>query len=207
MQSSYSLPPRRALIVRLSAALFLLVAAISVLGTVAAMVRPVLSVHCGAGGCSDRTRLLDLAPEEARASLAASGEAQARFAAHVRLPAVRAGLAGVRLIDGLPFAALMLAVGMALRRLAAGGGDELARALPWLRGASIIAVLMALAGPLAESLQAMLLFPGTPAGAMWYFALDMRQLALDLLLAAAAFAVVWALDAGSRAQRDLADFV
>ncbi len=101
----------------------------------------------------------------------------------------------------------MVFIGLALRALAARRGDDLARALPWLRRASFSALVLAVATPLAISLDAMVLFPGTPLGARWYIGVEFDRLALHLLLAFAAIAVVWALDAGSRAEREVAEFV
>lgn len=208
MFDAYSLSLRRARIARFAAALFLLVGLASIIGTIGVAVYPGgLAVHCGPSGCVDRTSLIELAPEEARPALAASRPAQSMFAQHIdRLP-VRLGLGAVQLIYGLPFAAIMAAVGFALRRLAARKGDDLASALPWLRRAAIAALFMAVATPMADSLEAMILFPGTPFGPMWYVEVDFRRLLFDLLLAFAAFAVVWVLDAGSRAERDVAAFV
>ena len=96
------------------------------------------------------------------------------------------------LTRGLPFVALMLGTGMALRELAARKENDLARALPWLRRASVAAILMAVAGPVAASARSMIVYPGTPTGPMWYIEVDFLRLAFDLLLALAVFAVVWA---------------
>lgn len=207
MPDSYSLSPRRARIVRVAAALFMVVGLGSLIGPVAVGVRPGFSFRCNAAGCGDRTSLIDLAPEDQRRALAASAPARARFAAHVARPLVRAGLAAVDLGEKLPFALLMICVGLALRRLAERRGADLARALPWLRRAAGLALLMVVAPPVGASLTAMILYSGTPAGPMWYFAVEFRSLALDGLLALAVFAVVWAIDSGSRAERDMAGFV
>jgi hypothetical protein len=207
MFDAYSLSLRRARIARI-AALFLLVGLASIIGIIGLATHPSgLAVHCGPRGCVDRTSLIELAPEDARPALEASRPAQAMFARHVDRLSVRLGLGAVLMIQGLPFAALMLAVGFALRRLAARKGDDLASAMPWLRRAAIAALLMAVAIPVGDSLEAMILFPGTPSGPMWYVEVDFRRLLFDLLLAFAAFAVVWVLDAGSRAERDVAAFV
>jgi hypothetical protein len=53
---------------------------------------------------------------------------------------------------------------------------------------------MVVTTPIANSLEAMNLYTGTPVGAMWYFELDLKHLAFDLLLALAAFSVVWAIE-------------
>ena len=41
---------------------------------------------------------------------------------------------------------------------------------------------MAVAIPVGDSLDAMILFPGTPSGPMWYVEVDFRRLLFDLLL-------------------------
>lgn len=207
MSGIYSLSLARARFVRVAAAVFILIGLGSVVGTIGATIRPGLAVHCGSAGCIDRTELIDLAPEDSRSKLATSKPALAVFERHVARPLVRLGLAATQMIYGLPFAALMIAVGLALRRLAARQGHDLGRALPWLRRAALAALFMAVASPIGDSLRAMILFPGTPSGAMWYIEVDFRRLAFDLLLVFAVLSVVWALDAGSRAERDVATFV
>lgn len=81
------------------------------MGTVVAIVRPGLLVRCEIAGCADRTTLVNLAPEDARPTLAASRPAQEAFERHVARPLARAGLASAQMLSDLPFAALMLAVG------------------------------------------------------------------------------------------------
>jgi hypothetical protein len=191
----------------MAAGLFLLMGLVGIVGTLGAMMQPGLSFRCDAHGCIARTRLIELAPEDTRAELSGSGTAQAAFERHLARPLVRAGLAAVELTRSLPFAALMLGIGMALRELATRKENDLARALPWLRRASLAAILMAVAEPVAASAQAMIAYPGTPTGPMWYVEVNFRDLAFDLLLALAAFAVVWALDAGSQAEQDMATIV
>lgn len=207
MSAPYSLSPRQAWIVRVIATAFFVVGVASLVATVATFFHPELAVLCEKTGCVDRTNLIDMAPDVARPALASSPSAQTAFEQYVARVPVRLGLTAIRLIDILPFALLMVAVSLALKRLAARRGDDLAGALHWLRRSAIAALLMVLATPIADSLEAMILFPGTPTGAMWYLEVEFRQLGFNMLLASAVFAVVWALDAGSRAERDLTDFV
>lgn len=208
MLDNYSLSIRRARIARLAAMVFVLIGTISAVGPVAIGMRPGLSVDCGpAAGCVDRVDLIGLAPDDQRAVLSRSPVARAHFSAHVARPLVRVGLAATNLLGAMPFAGLMICVGLGLARLAGRRGNDLARALPWLRRAAFAALLLVIAGPVADSLRAMILYPGTPAGATWFFTLEFRSATIDLLLALAVFAVVWTLDAGSRAARDVAAFV
>lgn len=200
------LPPRKAWICRAAGSVFLAVAlctaAVICLGAVA----PELTALCTGPHCEVTEGPLDVLPSEVRSQVRRSAGATEAFEAYCRRPLVRAGGVGVMAVHLAPFALLLLSVGLALRRLG-GGGDALAKALPWLRRASLAAIIWAVAAPLADSLQVMLLFPGTPAGAHWYLVADMQAIGTGLMLAVAAYAAVWALEAGWRAQRDLAEIV
>lgn len=187
---------------------FILVAALAALGAMAEATAPGRSFSCsGERGCRRSVDPVALLPEGEQAAVRASPAASARFLAYVaRLP-VRAGLAGLALTDEGLLAFLFMAVGLTLRRLGSRSGHVLARALPWLKRGAFAGLLWAVAHPVTGSLRAMLLFPGTPGGASWYFGLDLTVAGPALLLAIAAYATAWALEAGVRAQRDLADFV
>lgn len=207
MSDSAELTPKRARIARIFAGFFLLVAMVSLAGAVVASTYPGLKIGCGSTGCFRQTKPIALAPEDVRPDLAVSADARTAFANHVNRSDVRLGLASTYLIGALPFVLLMTSVGLALRKLAARRGNDLGEAVPWLRRGALAALVMAPATPVAESLRAMILYPGTPAGPMWSFEIDFVGLALNLLLAGAAVAVVWALDAGDRAEREAASFV
>lgn len=192
---------------RAAAGLFLVASIIVMVGGVIAAIKPGFGWHCDASGCVDRTDLLRIAPEATRAALAAAPDALHRFAAYVALPQVRTGLGIAAFIAALPFAVLLACVAKGLGHLARRGGGERARALPWFRRATYAAVAMALLGPIGESAVPMLLYPGTPLGPRWEIAVDAIPLALNLLLALAALSTLWALEVGSRAERDLEEFV
>ncbi|WP_162875604.1 hypothetical protein [Sphingomonas crusticola] len=168
---------------------------------------PGLEVKCSNAGCDGTARPEVLLPQEERAAVLAAPGAMARFSAYVRRPMVQTGLAAIDVAQAAPFILLMLSVAAAMWRLGNRGTDELARALPWLRRASFAALAAAIVPPLANSLRAMLLLPATPSGPSWYFAIDLGPFVMGLLLAFAAFIVGWALAAGSRASRDVAEFV
>ncbi|MBB5712803.1 hypothetical protein [Sphingomonas xinjiangensis] len=133
--------------------------------------------------------------------------AEARFAAYVARPLVQAGLAASTVFEEGLLVFLFVAVGLTLRRLGKRGEHALVRALPWLKRAASAALLWAVAQPFTDSLRGMLLFPGTPSGASWFVGIDLTVAGPALLLAIAAYAAAWALEAGIRAERDLADFV
>ncbi|WP_240500094.1 hypothetical protein [Sphingomonas montana] len=182
-------------------------AAIVALGIPSGGIWPGARSHCEDGGCVWTMKPALLLEEDDRASVMASGDAERAFDAHVARPIVRLGLVGVDLVESGPFAMLLLGVGLALRRLGGRGEGTFARALPWLRRASIAAILWAIARPVSDSLMAMLLAPGTPSGARWQVSVDLVEVGTALMLAIAAYATVWALEAGVRTQQDLAEIV
>jgi len=210
MSDSYSLSFRQARICRIAAALFAaaaLVRAVSVATSISLAATPALEVKCGQAGCHAIERPELLLPEKERAAIVARPAAMMRLAAYAHRPAVRAGIAAINVAQAAPFVLLMLCVAAATWRLGARGVDDLTRALPWLRRASLAALAAAIVPPLADSLRTMLVLPGTPGGASWYFAIDLGPFMMELLLAFAAFIVSWALAAGNRARRDMAEFV
>lgn len=164
-------------------------------------------MECGETGCEWSMRPSLLLDDDDRAKLQATPAAEQTFTAYAGRPVVRAGIIGVSLIETGPFALMLLGVGLALRRLGGGSRDALARALTWLRIASQAALAWAIARPLSDSLMDSLLSAGTPDGARWQISIDLLDIGTALMLGTAAFATVWALEAGLRAQRDLDDFV
>lgn len=208
MQDSYWLPPRKAALCRWLGALYLIAALVMVPVIAFAGLTPGASPYCGGGdGCVWKAQPMLLLGAENRALVVASPEAQRRFDAYVARPDVRLRLAGVEAVSKLPFALLLLCVGLALRRLGGRGAGALAQVLRWLRRASIAAIVWALADPVHESLLESLLSAGTPTGPRWQVTINLAGMAAPLLLALAAYAAVWALEAGLKAQRDLDAFV
>ncbi|MEG3091452.1 hypothetical protein U1703_08220 [Sphingomonas sp. PB1R3] len=122
-------------------------------------------------------------------------------------PSVRTGMIGVTALDEGPFALMLFSIGLALRRLGGKRREPLAEALPWLRRASLAAMIWAIGRPLSDSLTVSLLSPGTPEGRQWAITVDMLDIGTALMLTVAAYATVWALEAGLEAQRDLERFV
>lgn len=207
MPDTYSLPARKSRICRIAGAAFLFLAACSLLGALSAGLAPGPNLLCGEAGCRWTLQPARLLGDDQRAAVTASPAAERRFDAYAAQPLVRVGLAGVMLIRNGPFAVLLLCVGLALRRLGAHAGDPLADALPWLRLASLAAIASAFAGPIGQSLLGSLLSRGTPMGAHWIVVADFNEVGTALLLAVAAYATAWALEAGVGAQRDLDSFV
>lgn len=192
---------------RALARLFVTVAVVTLVATIAAALLQGLTVHCRPEGCTGATDIGATLPDEAKRTIESSPAARSAFAAYANQPLVALLLGAITVLNVTPFAILMLFAGLALRQLGALRADALAAALPCLRSASFAAMAMAVVKPLTASLTAMLLLPGTPLGRMFWIEVDFVALGQQLLLAAALFAVVWAIDAGSRAARDIADFV
>ncbi len=188
--------------------LFLLLAAILGIAAVAGSIVPGLSLQCDLPQpCRDTSDPAHLLPEETRAALARDPAAHTRYDAWVARSDVRAGLAGLNLLEQGPVIFLFLAIGLGLRRLGERRKQVLARALPWVRRASRAAIVLGFAHLIVGGLRSALLYPGlAPAGGL-QFPLDVNGVALPLLLALGVYTTVWALEAGIRAERDLADFV
>ena len=209
MQNSYDLPPRKALACRWASAFFALIAIIAFATPIAIIAMtgdPMAKWVCNtAGDCGfvDGSRAF-LDAEELQA-MSASPAAAERFADYVKQWPIEIGGAVLSVLSTLPFALLMFAVAMALR--AFGTARGIASGIRWMRLAGWAAIGAALASPLIGLLWSVLLLPGTPHGPGFRIEIDSGPLMLHLLLAFASFAVVWALDAGLRAQRDLAEIV
>ncbi|WP_156351535.1 MULTISPECIES: hypothetical protein [unclassified Sphingomonas] len=208
MPDATLLPPAKAKLCRLAGAVFLLSALAMPFVIVTAGVTPGASPYCDTGdGCVWKAQPGVLLAEETRIEVAASPVTQRRFDAYAARGDVRIGLALIDAVDTVPFALLILSVGLALRRLGGAGRDALPQALRWLRRAAIAAIAWSLAQPVYESLLETLLSPGTPDGAMIVLSIGFGMIGTALLLAFAAYAAVWALEAAVRAQRDLAEFI
>ena len=210
MQDEYYLIRRQGWICRAAAVLFALAATINAAAAVIPIAltgTPAIEWRCGPAGCAVTEQPAQLLPEADRREVSASRAATQRFGSYAQRTDVRIGLGAIGLFAAAPLIVLLLGVSAAMWRLGARHGEAVARALPWLRRAAVAALCAALAPPIADSLAAMLLLPGTPSGPGWYLALDIGPFLTRLLLAFAAFIVTWALMAGNRARTDLAKFV
>lgn len=208
VNDSNFLPTWKARVCRAAGIVFLLVASLWGAATVAQAVVPGWTLTCTEErGCRQDADPTALLPSDDQAAMRRDPAASARLTEYAAEPMVRAGLAGLVLLDEGFLVFLFVAIGLTLRRLGRRGGHVLGQALPWLRRGAFSAVLWAIAQPVTDSLRAMLMFPATPRGASWYIALDLTVAGPALLLAVAGYAVAWALEAGVRAERDLADFI
>ncbi|MHA6721126.1 hypothetical protein ACX40Y_16965 [Sphingomonas sp. RS6] len=208
MRNSYGLPPRKAGLCRAIGAVFLLAAAITTIVIAVAGISPGASPICGGDEpCAWRAQPIQLLDQDVQFAVLATTDARRNFEAYVARADVRLGLAAVEAINLGPFAFLLLGVGLALRRLGANEPDALPRALRWLRLSAIAAILWALTSPIYDSLLATILSPGTPAGEKVELYIYLDKIGGGLLLAFAAYAAIWAIEAGLEARRDLDSFV
>ncbi len=162
---------------------------------------------CNEDDCGYYSAAKEALPDETLRKLEGSKAVEARFQRYLEDPWVTTPLDMLSVGEFVPGWALMLFVGVALRRLGARSRDGLIAALPWLRRAGWAGLAMAIVAPLFASLRAMLLLPGIDGYRSWYFVVDFGVLTQNLMLAFAAIAVGWALSAGSRAQADIAEIV
>ena len=209
MPSGYSLSTNQRRVCRLAAGLFLLVALTQIIAVAISWSVPgaQYNMRCSDVGCVT-TGTPELAlPDDLRAQMQASPESVEQFERHIREPHIWAGLGLVNLIQFAPMMALLALVGVAMRRLGQDRPDAMAAALPWIKRAAIAALALAIIPTFAVAARVMILMPGTPHGPGFYFSLDGGPLLIDLLMAFAAFIVAWALEAGSRAARDVGGFV
>lgn len=204
MIHSYTLSDRQARICRLSAWIFA-VAALLNLGALLFSAVTQGQLTCSGQECSFVRSPELLLPEAERAMVAGMPEAQTRLASHVERAPIRLALIGLLLVERLPMICLLVGVAFALRQLGSNTQDPLGSALPWLRRSAAAALVMAVMTPVAVSLTVMVLL--LAVGPAWWFGIDVGSFLTNLMLALAAFAVVWALAAGSRAGRDLEEIV
>lgn len=207
MPDSYSLPPRKARICRVAGRTVLIATLLWAMAMIAQAALPGWTISCeGERSCVQTSDVTILLPERARSSMRHEPDALGEVAAYAGRPMIRLGLALLVLMREGPMVFLLLAIGVTLSRLGRLGHQVLAGALPWLRRGALAGLLWAIAQPLADAGRAILLFPVMPSAGR-SIPLDLTIAGPALLLAVAAYAVAWALDAGVQAERDLATFV
>lgn len=209
MRTGYSLSINQRRVCRLAAGLFLLVALTQIIAVAISWSVPgaQYNMRCSDTGCVTTGTPEVALPDDLRAQMQASPESVQQFERHVRKPHIWASLGVVNLIQLAPMMALLILVAVAMRKLGQDRPDAMAAALPWIKRASIAALALAIVPPFAAAARVMILMPGTPHGPGIYFSLDGGPLLINLLIAFAAFVVAWALEAGSRAARDVGGFV
>ena len=188
--------------------LFLVIGALLGVMTLVAAAAPGPYWNCDSQqGCRAGADAANLLPDETLAKLDCDPAARHRFDTWAAMPGIRIGLAAVTLLQHGPMAVLLFAVGMALRRLGQKRRNALVDALPWLRRASRAAIVLACTRVIAPIAQSLLLANGFGQPETIASPIMVETTLLLLMLAFAAYATIWALEAGFRAERELADFV
>lgn len=208
VSDGYSLPTKKARTSRGVGTLFVVIAALFGVLTIVAAAAPGPYWNCGSGQrCAGGADAANLLPDETRTKLNRDPAARHQFDAWVASPGIRIGLAAVVLLESGPMPILLFAVGMALRRLGQKRRNALADALPWLRRASRAAIVLSFARVIAPIVQSLLLANAFDQAEVLASPINVETTFLLLMLAFAAYATIWALEAGIRAERELADFV
>ena len=205
MTGRYFLPAKKARTCRRAGILFLVAAAWFGLGMAVAAVAPGLRVSCDVPKpCETKLDPVVLLTEDERTFVAQHPAARAGVDAWGARPDVRVGLGVLNLLDDGSVVAVLLAIGLALRRLGARGDDILARAVPWLKHASRAGVVWAVLRIFTHGMRSLLLAPGTSNP---QFPINLDEVPLPLLLAVAAYVIASALEAGIGAERELSEIV
>ena len=210
MSNDYWLSAWQARVCRILPIFFLLIAALQASSIGLAVVAPELTameIHCDKLRCGISGNPLLLLPSGTREVVKASASAMAGYAAHLDLPATRLMLMATEALSNMPVVGLLMFVAAALQTLGHRGSTDLARAIPWLRRASIAALIAVPLVPIGESLRTTVLLTAIEPERHFALCVDVNRFILNLFLAFAAFAVTWALAAGSRAGRDIAEIV
>jgi hypothetical protein len=162
----------------------------------------VTDLRCQNGTCawvSDPSRLAESVRREVGTDSPAD---EAAVLAQMTKAPVHRALIAAGLLRAAPLAALYWALAFALIRLGEPAAINRA-AIRWLRRASVAAALLIFAKPLAESLQATAMsdFDG------FRFVIVGSDVPFDLLLVGIVWVAAWALEQGTRANAELAEYV
>lgn len=188
--------------------LFLLIAAMMGVGTIVGAAAPGIYWNCDSEQrCTGGTDATNMLPDETRLILNRDPVARGKFLAWMAKPGVHAGLAALIFLEFVPMMILLFSIGMALRRLGERKRHALTLALPWLRRASRADIALAVARLVVPVPTAILLHQGVDQDDIVLPGIELSNTLVLLLLTIAIHAVIWALEAGIRAERELADFV
>lgn len=192
---------------RLTAALFIAVAAARLLLSALPLIDPLLAtaqLACDPCGVrTDPVLLLEIGSEQRRAwQTPGTGE---RIVELIRTPSVRLMLFLAEVVRSLPIVILFLSLAVALRRLASGGFSL--GAIRWLRRAALAAIVWTLSLPVSQSLRSTALSPVTSGMQTLNLHIRVGDLILPALLAIAVWICVWALEEAVTIRKDLDDYI
>lgn len=209
MSGRYFMSRGRARVVRVFALLCFLISGAGAATLPTMLVGPqwqAFMIDCN-DGCRPKPQPLDQLSPEVRHVIASLPKAPERMTAAMAEPYWWWRLFGIQMLDILPFTLLFFSVGMALWSFGNRQEHRDWRGIRWLQRTTAMAIIMAIAEPLAQVLRdAVFLGAMTDVGAFSYL-IDFTQIIERLLFAGAAWAAIWALAAGLRARGDLAEIV
>lgn len=149
-------------------------------------------------------KTLDVGGSTGRSQVPAEGEIRSALEARLRAPEARRLLASAEFVRMVAELAFLFTLGVALSRLALDGVFE-RRTVRWLRRAAVVALISAVAEPVAFGLQRTALAPVLTGGLELNF--NGNDVFDGLFFAAAASVVAWALEDGLRKRDELAGYV
>lgn len=164
-------------------------------------------IACRRGGCALTGSAAGLLPDGMRGAGMATPDAAAVLERYLALPVVRAQFLATQLAIDLPMIGLLVAVAIGVHTLGQRRGDDVAHALAWFRRGAVLALIAALLVPVAESFRALLVHRAFDPAARFTLSVEVETSMLNVLLALVALAVTWALAAGVKAERELAEIV
>lgn len=128
-----------------------------VLSTVVDAAYATAFIRCTARGCGIDTAPIDLLPGSTPIAIRAMADTPAQIASLIQLPSVHHMIALGTAIESLPLVALYFLLARAFTLFAVDPVGD--RAIPWLRLASLAALVTVLVQPVADSLRATALSP------------------------------------------------
>ena len=163
-------------------------------------------LHCRDGRCDWVVDPLSLPASIDHVPLADRPRLAAAIGARVASPAGHRLLFASALARTLPSVALFWTLTFALLSLGRTAGTD-PSAIRWLRRAATSAALLALAKPLADSLQATAVASAMGETGVLRLSIVGSDVPLDLLLAGTAWVAAWAIEQGMRARAELTEYV
>jgi hypothetical protein len=156
--------------------------------------------------CEIRTDpVLLLEPEAARRKAWRTPGSEERIVERIRRTDIRLMLFAGQAVRAVPFFVLFLGLAMALRSLARSGFSL--AGVRWIRRAALGAIGWTLAQPVSTSIRRTAFSPITHGQELNHIVVGSEQLIVGILIAGAAWVVVWALEEALAMQRDLEEYV
>lgn len=189
------------------AAAFLTIGFIRLAASALPLIDPLLTTaqyECDPCGIrTDPVQLLE--PEAARQKAWRTPGSAERIVERIRLPEVKLMLFAAQAVRAVPFFVLFLGLALALRSFARTGFGS--TGVRWIRRAALGAVAWTLAQPVSMSIRWTAFSPVTHGRELRHIVIGSEELIVGILIAGAAWVVLWALEEALALQRDLEGYV